>query len=166
MNREASPTAGGRLRRFRSQRRRASALICLASFMQSFLLGASVVVGDLTLKVLPAKDGGQNWNGLYAVVTSVAISFAVGIEMIKFLFVRYPRRKKLISCMCIMCNPGGYAVSGAAVSSHNVYLLYVGAYIQLPATRGDEDELPFTRSGSRAAAECEHANSIARKGIL
>ena len=117
---------GDRLRAFHLRRRRASTLISVAMFMQSFVFGSSVIVGDLALYVFPAPPGSPYaWNGIIAVACSTAAAYYVGIELWRPLFARWPGSQRPVSIVCVLLSPAGYAVAGAAVSAHSVALLYV-----------------------------------------
>ena len=113
------------LREFYQRRRRASALIMIAMLMQSFVLGSSVIVGDLALKQFPPQQDGYAWNGIFAVALSIAASYYIGIEVFRPLIGAYPQMEQPIALMCVSLSPVGYAVAGAAVSANSVAVLYI-----------------------------------------
>ena len=55
-----------KMQQFYFNRIRATIVICLSMLSQSFMLGSSVVVGNLTLiKFPPSNEGGYAFNGLF-----------------------------------------------------------------------------------------------------
>ena len=126
----SDPRSGGApnltpLEEFHRRRILATVAIVCAMLMQSFILGASVVVGDLALVQFEPQPGSYAWNGVFAVALSFTSAYILSIEVVRPLIRWRPKLRTPVSVVCVLLSPAGYAVAGAAVSAHSIALLYV-----------------------------------------